>query len=240
MPVEPLSVITTGAAERAFANEPFLRRLAKLAQLEADSKVLQLAAGDGSMGLLLAQTLRCKVTVVVGDTKLRESLEQRARALSLGERLKTRAPGDDGSVPVDGKFRAVLAAGPLPGTFGASAAGAREHLEKDGRLCHVCLTRVGLGTPADVWARAWEGRLGEALLTPIQLLGALEKAGFEPETVETLTETELEGVVKLASPGSEEAALYVPLPTGPRATVAVAIGRRKEPNEKPPTSGDRG
>jgi hypothetical protein len=100
----------------------------------------------------------------------------------------------------------------------------------------------------------WEARLGESLLLPRELLQALEKSGFEPEGVETLSDAELvehyrllearlAGVPPADSQARmlrEEIELFRSQAGKASVTYAMVMGRRKEPGEKPPASRDRG
>jgi hypothetical protein len=225
--------------ERAFANELFLRRLIKLAHLDAASVVFQYGVQDGSLGLLLAQTLSCKVVVADPNAAALESVASQAEALSLRDRVELRhlpAQALNGA----GSFSAVICARGWGCSFEEGAQQLRGLLGKDGRLCWLQPVRVGLGGAAEGWRLGWEKRLGEPLSTPASLLVSLERAGFEPETVEAISDAELEAVFRVVPPAPEVLPLFQVLPGHPRATYAAAIGRRKEPGEKPPVSGDRG
>jgi hypothetical protein len=81
----------------------------------------------------------------------------------------------------------------------------------------------------------------------------LEAAGFEPESAESLHDTELDALYRdieaglAASPVGPQAAglreeLALHRESNGKASVSYAfvVGRRKEPGEKPPASRDRG
>ena len=87
----------------------------------------------------------------------------------------------------------------------------------------------------DQWERHW----GHALRTPQELLAAFPSAGYEPDFVEALGIDEMDALYGAAPDDlAEEAALYR---AGAAAiSFAIAVGRRREADEKPRPSRDRG
>jgi hypothetical protein len=103
--------------------------------------------------------------------------------------------------------------------------------------------------PAPGALRLWEQKLGEKLLAPREYLQILERAGYEPQTLETLddaaldefylsVEKALSGAAESgdadASVAREEVSLH--RSQSGRASVSFSgfVGRRKEPGEPPP------
>ena len=227
---EPLSLLASGAAERAFFNEVFVRHLVKVTRLKPGSAVLQLGKGDGSLALALAQQHQCKVLVIDAD----------AGALAkLGDSVETWTE-DPNQWSGSDTYALVLVTGALTQGFQEAAVRLRPLLGTDGRLCRLYPVRVGLGAAEPRWQSAWETQLGEPLRSPAALLGVLEANGFEPEGVETLSEEELETLWKAQAPSTQEAVLFATPEGSPTASCAAVVGRRKEVGEKPPVSADRG
>ena len=227
---EPLSLLASGAAERALSTETFVRRLVKTTRLKPGAAVLQLGKGDGATALALAQQHQCKVLVIDSD----------AEALArLGDSLETWAE-DPNQWKGSDTYALVLVTGPLTQGFKDAAERLRPLLGVDGRLCRIYPVKVGLGkAPAD-WQAAWQEQLGEPLQSPAALLGVLEANGFEPEGVETLSDEELAVIWQAGAPTPGEQVLFATAEGKPAASCAVIIGRRKEVGEKPPVSADRG
>ena len=126
----------------------------------------------------------------------------------------------------------------------------RPLLTPQGRLGFTYPVRVGRVTPRAV-LEFWERRLGAGLLLPRELLQQLALSGFEPESAESLQDAEMDALYKDLEPHiaqapaelagwlREEMALHR---ENGKATssYAFAVGRRREPGEKPPASRERG
>ena len=115
---------------------------------------------------------------------------------------------------------------------------AREFLAPEGRLAFVRPVKV-LSRPPPGMVEQWERHLGHPLRTPQELLAGFPAAGYEPDFAETLGVDEMEALYAAAPDEvAEEAALY----RGGAAAIsfALAVGRRREPDEKPRPSRDRG
>ena len=115
---------------------------------------------------------------------------------------------------------------------------AREFLGPEGRVAFVRPVKVLLRPPPGL-VEQWERHWGHALRTPQELLAAFPAAGYEPDFAEALGIDEMDGLYAAAPDElAEEAALYR---AGAAAiSFAIAVGRRREPDEKPRPSRDHG
>ena len=115
---------------------------------------------------------------------------------------------------------------------------AREFLAPEGRVVFVRPVKV-LSRPPPGMVEQWERHWGQALRTPQELLAAFPAAGYEPDFAEALGIDEMDALYAAAPDElAEEAALYR---AGAAAiSFAIAVGRRREPDEKPRPSRDRG
>ncbi|WP_223645158.1 cyclopropane-fatty-acyl-phospholipid synthase family protein [Corallococcus sp. EGB] len=251
-PAEHFPLYHPPGAQRAFGSDDATRRFAKVAQLEPGSRVLVLGCGpDGGAAMLLAQELKCSVVAVDVDEALVSPVRERVRAQGLSDRIEVRRVAPDALGMLDGPFHGILVPGRVQYPLDVALRVFRPLLGKRGRVGFTFPARVGRFTPKAV-LDFWEKRLGAPLLLPRELLQALEGAGFEPESVESLHDTELDAFYKdLEShlpegdaPESvglrEELALHRENNQRPGVSYAFAVGRRKEPGEKPPASRDRG
>lgn len=248
-PAEPFPLFFPSDARRPFESEDVFRRYGRTANLDEGSRVLELAAGRGTAGVAFATELGCNVIAAEHDDKALAALSERAKAAGVADRVQGRKL-DYQQLPFsDGEFDAVVIAGRVLMPVSQAAKSLRRLLAPRGRLILTYPVKVGR-FPGKAQLEFWEKRLGEALFSPRELLQSLEKSGFEPEGVETLSDPELADLYKGIEPrlgsGPESAALREEIElfrsvagkTG--ASYALAIGRRKEPGEKPPASRDRG
>jgi len=115
---------------------------------------------------------------------------------------------------------------------------AREFLGPEGRVAFVRPVKVLLRPPPGL-VEQWERHWGHALRTPQELLAAFPAAGYEPDFAEALGIDEMDALYGAAPDElAEEAALYR---AGAAAiSFAIAVGRRREPDEKPRPSRDHG
>jgi threonine dehydrogenase-like Zn-dependent dehydrogenase len=251
-PVEHFPLYHPPGAPRAFGSDDATRRFAKVAQLEPGSRVLVLGAGpDGAAAVLLAQELKCSVVAVDTDEALVSPVRELVRSQGLSDRIEVRRVAPDALELLDGPFHGILVPGRVQYPLDVALRTFRPLLGKRGRVGFTFPARVGRFTPKPV-LDFWEKRLGAPLLLPRELLQALEMGGFEPESVESLHDTELDALYRDMearlpagdAPGSatfrEELALHREHNQKPGTSYAFAVGRRKEPGEKPPASRDRG
>jgi ubiquinone/menaquinone biosynthesis C-methylase UbiE len=227
--------------------------MAQLARLGSSSKVLDLGCGTGSVSLLIAQDFGCTVVAADNDAEALDSLTRQLRSQALDGRVETLKIDFAQLTFADGEFDLVLAPGKGIYSFAEAAVKLRRYLAPRGRLLVCQPVRVSAQVAAPL-ATFWEKKLGTPLQLPRELLLALAKAGYDPEGIEALSESELQDVyrnleqkaAKLPKDDPARAALLEQVQLhrahNGRSTVsfACAVARRKEPGEKPPPARDRG
>ena len=252
-PAESFPLYHPAGAPRAFSSDEATRRFAKVAQLVPGSRVLVLGCGpEGRAALLLADELDCSVVAADTDEAALTLLGERVRAEALEDRLETRRVTLDALGLPEASFNGILIQGHVLYPLQTTLARMRPLLAKRGRLGLTYPARVGRFAPKAV-LDFWEKRTGAPMLLPRELLQVLEGAGFEPESVETLHDTELDAFYReleaRVPPASkepragalrEELALHREGHGKASISYAFAVGRRKEAGEKPPASRDRG
>jgi SAM-dependent methyltransferase len=247
----PFPLYYPGDARRAFGSDEATRRFARVAQLDPGSRVLVLGCGPNNAPLLLARDLGCSIVAADTEDALLASVRERVRALGLGDRVETRRVELNRLGFPEGEFDAILIQGrvfyPLP----TALSSLRRLLAKRGRIGLTFPARVGR-YPAKSALEFWEDRLGAQPLLPRELLLEMEAHGYEPESVETLTDFELDNLYREiesrlnGAPPAEaellrqEIAVHREQNGKAGVSYAFMIGRRKEPGEKPPASRDRG
>ena len=250
-PAEPFPLYFPGDAGRPFHSEVATRRFAKVAQLEEGGRVLELGCGPTALaGVVLAQEFGCSVVAADTDEAPLVPLAERVRKLGLEGRVEVRHVDLARLDFREGEFDAILCQGRVFLELTESLRLLRPLLAYSGRVGLTYPVRVGRVTPRAV-LEFWERRLGAPLLLPRELLHVLAVGGFEPESVESLHDTELDGLYReleiplaLAPPERaawlrEEMALHQENGKA-TASYAFAVGRRREPGEKPPPSRARG
>jgi cyclopropane fatty-acyl-phospholipid synthase-like methyltransferase len=248
---EPFPLYFPGDARRPFSSDAAIRRFAKVAQLEEGGRVLELGCGPaGSASVLLAQEFGCSVVAADTDEVLVSRMRERIYSLALDGRVEVRRVDFDKPGFREGQFDAILCSGRVLMGLSETLGTLRPLLAHKGRMGITYPVRVGRVTPRAV-LEFWERRLGAPLLLPRELLHHLAQSGFEPESVESLQDAELdtfyrelEPYLAKASPEQggwlrEEMALHR---ENGKATASYAflVGRRKEPGERPPATRDRG
>jgi ubiquinone/menaquinone biosynthesis C-methylase UbiE len=251
---EPFPLFHPADARRAFESDEVVRRFAHVANLANGSRVLELACGRGAASVVLARELGCEVVAADTDEKVLAQLSERIKSHALTDRISVRRVELNRLPFGDGEFDFILVQGRVVLPLTVAARVLRRHLAPRGRVCLTYPAKVGR-FPSKAALDSWERRLGEGLLFPRELLQVLERNGYEPEGVETLSEAELaeyyRGVEqKLAGQSKEQEAAALALQEEidlfrahagkSGVTYAMVIGRRKEPGEKPPLSRDRG
>jgi SAM-dependent methyltransferase len=250
-PAEPFPLYFPGDARRPFSSEIATRRFAKVAQLEEGGRVLELGCGpSGLASVVLAQEFGCSVVAADADETSLIHMRDRVRSLGLDGRVEVRRVDLRKPAFREGEFDAVLCQGRIFLALADAVGTFRPLLALNGRLGLTYPVRVGRVTPRAV-LDFWERRLGAPLLLPRELLQHLALSGFEPESVESLQDAELDALYKDLEPSlakapaeqatwlREEIALHR---ENGKATssYAFAVGRRREPGEKPPATRDRG
>ena len=250
-PAEPFPLYFPGDARRPFHSEAATRRFARVAQLEEGGRVLELGCGpQGLAGVVLAEEFGCSVVCADPDEGLLASARDRIHASGLEGRVEVRHVDLARPAFREGEFDAILCQGRVLLPLAQALTTLRPLLGHHGRLGLTWPVRVGRVTPRAV-LEFWERRLGSSLVLPRELLQTLALGGFEPESVESLQDSELDALYKelephLAGPPAElthwlreEMALHRESGKA-AASYAFAVSRRKEPGEKPPASRDRG
>lgn len=249
-PAEPFPLYHPGDARRAFCSDDATRRFARVAQLEPGAHVLLLGCGSEAGPVwTLVRELGCTVVAADPDEAQLTALREKLAPHGLGDKVELRRMELDALNFPPGAFEAILASGRVLYPLTTALRTLRPLLAVHGRLGLLYPARVGRQAPAPV-LEFWHQRLGSALLMPRELLQVLETHGYEPESVETLTDTELETLYRdieprleatpRAEPLREEIALHRQQGGRTVATYAFLIGRRKEPGERPPAARDRG
>jgi cyclopropane fatty-acyl-phospholipid synthase-like methyltransferase len=250
-PAEPFPLYFPGDARRPFSSEIATRRFAKVAQLEEGGRVLELGCGpSGLASVVLAQEFGCSVVAADSDETLLIHMRDRVRSLGLDGRVDVRRVDLRKPAFREGEFDAILCQGRVLMGLDEALRTLRPLLAHKGRLGMTFPVRVGRVTPRAV-VEFWERRLGATLLLPRELLHHLAQAGFEPESVESMQDAELDAMYRELEPHlakapsdqagwlREEMALHRESGKA-TASYAFLIGRRKEPGERPPATRDRG
>ena len=250
-PAEPFPLYFPGDARRPFGSEAATRRFARVAQLEEGGRVLELGCGSAGLGgVVLAQEFGCSVVVADSDETVLSLLRERVHALALDGRVEVRRVDLSRPAFREGEFDAILCQGRVLMALPDALSTLRPLLARQGRLGLTYPVRVGRVTPRAV-LEFWERRLGAPLLLPRELLLHLSQAGFEPESVESLQDAELDTLYRELEPHlvqapaelatwlREEMALHRESGKA-TASYAFAVGRRREPGEKPPAARNRG
>jgi cyclopropane fatty-acyl-phospholipid synthase-like methyltransferase len=250
-PAEPFPLYFPGDARRPFGTEAATRRFARVAQLEEGGRVLELGCGPmGQGGVVLAQEFGCSVVLADSDELVLGQLRERVNALALHGRVEVRRVDLARPAFREGEFDAILCQGRVLMALPDALSVLRPLLAHQGRLGLTYPVRVGRVTPRAV-LEFWERRLGDPLMLPRELLHSLSQSGFEPEAVESLQDAELDGLYRELEPHllqvpaalaiwlREEMALHRESGKA-TASYAFAIGRRREPGEKPPAARNRG
>jgi hypothetical protein len=237
-------------AKRLYTSDGVVRRVALTAHWSNQVKVVELAATQG--GISLAKEIDCEVTLADTDDAVLRTLDERVKAGGLTKQVHTQKVPGYASLPFEeGSLDGILVLGRLLMGLNDAAAKLRPYLALRGRLVLTWPVKVGL-RPAKASLDFWEKRLGTALMTPRETLMAVEKHGYEPETIETPAELEMDEFYRSVEAGlgkapPEAAAalkqeIDVHRDAGGRSGVAIAllVARRKEPGERPPAARDGG
>lgn len=239
-------------ARRLFSSEATLVRIARTAHWAPGPRILELAASPAAA--LLATTLKAVVTAVDSDARALDALKERLKAAGLQDKVALKQISWNGLPFADGSFDGIVGLGRLVAPIDTAAAGLRRYLAPKGRIALTWPVKVGRN-PAQAALDFWQQRVGQALQLPREALISIERHGYEPETIETVGETELdeyylelETVLDRQPPDAaanvkalrEEIAMHRSLGGRTGVTIALVVARRKEPGERPPASRDGG
>lgn len=251
MPAQ-LPLYYPGDVRNAFVKDEGIRRIARVAGWKEGARILHLGCGVGWPSLYLAEQLGCRVTAADEDEVSLDALRGLVKARSLTDLIELKKL-EPGALPFsDGEFEGILVEHRLALRLDEALKTYRKLLAQKGRLALLYPVKVGRFPAAPV-VSFWETKLGEPLRSPRQVLEALETSGFEPQSVESLADPDLDDFYRAVEPTlsrltdttqaqalREELALHRSQAGKAGVTFAVAIGRRKEPGEKPPPSRSEG
>jgi hypothetical protein len=237
-------------AKRLYTSDGVVRRVALTAHWSNAVKVVELAGTPA--GIALAKEIDCEVTLADTDDAVVRTLDERVKAAGMGKLVHAqKVPGYTSLPYEEGSLDGILVLGRLLMSLNDAAAKLRPYLALRGRLVLTWPVKVGL-RPAKASLDFWEKRLGTPLLTPRETLMMVEKHGYEPETIETPAEIDIDEYYRsveagLAKAPAEAAAalkqeIDVHRDAGGRGgvTIALLVARRKEPGERPPAARDGG
>lgn len=236
-------------ARRLFTQDVWLRRVASTAHWSPGARLLELAGSSG--GVFLSKELLAPLTVADPDAAALKTFEEKAKGAGLGDRLTTKQVAFDKLGFGPASFDGVLVLGRVLLPIESAPHALRPLLAPKGRLVMTTVVKVGRH-PAASMVDAWEKRLGHPLLSPRDVLMAVERQGYEPETIETVSDVDLDELYKDVEPllakapadeakaVREEIALHRTHAGRAGVSYAAVIARRKEPGEKPPAARDGG
>lgn len=222
-----------------------LMRLAQACNWVRGQAALVHGAGPGNLGLVLGlSSLGLDVAVADGSPPQLEAFKSAAGARAAGLELLV-LPGPL-QIP-EARFDVIFVDARFGPPLEAVSSAVRPALRRNGHLVVVCTARAGRVAPPGALGEHWERRTGAALRPPRELLQRMERTGYEPQTVESLSDDGMGDAYQLLSaalPLLEPAAL-APFDAEVEAwraagqqavavTFCLAVGRRKEPGEKPP------
>lgn len=239
-------------ARRLFSSEATLMRIARTAHWSPSPRILELGASPAS-GLMVA-TLKAAVTSVDSDARALETVRERLKAANIADKVVLKQVSWSSFPFGEGEFDGIVGLGRMIAPIETMAVGLRRYLAPKGRLVITWPVRVGRN-PTQMALDFWQAKLGAPLQLPREALMGIEKHGYEPETIETAGDAELdeyyvemEAVLGRQPPEAaaqvkgmkDEIALHRALGGRTGVTFALMVARRKEPGERPPASRDGG
>ncbi len=239
-------------ARRLFSSEATLVRIARTAHWLPAPRILELGASPAA-GLMVT-SLQAIVTAVDADIRVLDSAKDRLKAAGIQDKVTLKQVAWDRLPFAEAQFDGIVALGRLISPLETAAATLRKYLAPKGRLALTWPVKVGRN-PVQAGLDFWQARLGQPLQLPRDALMSIERHGYEPETIETIGESELDeyyaelaSVLDRESPENaaqvkamrEEIAVHRNLGGRTGVTIALLVARRKEPGESPPASRDGG
>lgn len=235
-------------ARRLFTSEALVRRLVSTTRWSSTSRVLEIFGS--AAGIDVAKATGCKVDLVDTDSTALKQLEPDVLASGLQNRISFSHLEKSLPYP-EGTFDGALVLGRIWAGLQETARQIRPILGLRGRLVMSWPMRVGV-RPSSQAVSYWEQLLGVPLKNPRESLMVVEAEGYEPESIETSSEWEIDEfyrTLEAALPEvpeehrkalKEECELH--RATGGKGGVALGliVARRKEPGERPPPAGDSG
>lgn len=239
-------------ARRLFSSEATIVRIARTAHWAPGPRILELGASPAAG--LMATTLKATVTAVDSDPRAVDGLKERLKVAGLADKVAVKQVAWNTLPFKEQEFDGIVGLGKLIAPPEQAAVGLRRLLAPKGRLVITWPVKVGRN-PVQSALDFWHARVGQPLQLPREALMSVERHGFEPETIETVGEPELdeyyrelEAVLDRQPPDAamqvkamkEEIALHRNLGGRTGVTIALIVARRKEPGERPPASRDGG
>ncbi len=239
-------------ARRLFSSEATLQRIARTAHWGPAPRILELGASPAAG--LLATSLKAVVTAVDSDPRAIDAVKERLKAAGIESKVTLKQISWSGMPFVENEFDGIVGLGRLIAPLETAAAGLRRYLAPKGRLALTWPVKVGRN-PSQAALDFWHARLGQPLVLPREALMSVERHGYEPETIETAGEqdldeyyAELEVVLGRQPPEAaaqvkamrDEIAMHKTVGGRTGVSIALVVARRKEPGERPPASRDGG
>lgn len=248
-----LPLFYPGDVRHAFVKDDGIRRVARVAGWQQGTRLLHVGCGLGWPAMFLAETIGAHVTAVDTDDTSLDTLRGLVKARSLTDAVDVRKIGDLSAPGFSaGEFEGILIDNRIALTLDKALATFRKLLQAKGKLALLYPVKVGRLPNAQA-VEFWEKKLGESLRTPRDVLQLLEQSGFEPQSVESLSDQELDEFYKGIEPSvarlsdapraellKKEIELHKTQSGKASVSFAMVIGRRKEPGEKPPASRSQG
>ena len=237
---------------RLFATAETVARIARTAHWAPGVRVLELSPGQAT-GFFVTEA-KASVTAVDADSRFLEAAKEKLKAAGMQDKVVLKQVSW-GALPFgDAEFDGIVSLGRFIAPLEQAAALYRRHLAPKGRLVLTWPVKVGRA-PHQAALDFWQKKLGQPLLLPRDALMGVEKHGYEPETIETVSDqeiddyyAELEPVLDKQPPETaaqvkairEEISIHRAAGGHSGVTIALVVARRKEPGERPPASRDGG
>lgn len=228
---------------RPFDSVPTYRRLARLFHWNNRSRVLEIGSADAA--IYWAELLGCEAVVVAEQARRVEVLSKQVKAQGLHDQIEVRQAAYSALPFGPGDFDGIICLGRPWMAFTEFVTSMREFLARDGRIALMHAMAFHPGPSAQARSHSKTG-----LMTPAEALEQLHLSGFEPELAECIGHHELRAFCSALTsyrPDSEEEAESLRRETSRLKqmpdmgqSLSLFAARRKEPNESPPASRDRG
>lgn len=226
-----------------FGNEHLYRRLARMGHWSSQSRILEIGAADGA--IFWAQALGCEAVVVDGHPSRVKALADQVKKSGLVDQIEVREALPSALPYGEGDFDGIVSLGHPFAPLLHVLSSFRRFLAMEGRIALTQPVSSRRGIAGAQTPRHWG-----ALSSPAEALRCLYVAGFEPEDAICSSPQELQAFYASLEQAQavdeneadalrQERRAFEGQPEGAWA-LALLIGRRREPGERPPASRDRG